>query len=329
MPITASEAEGGKCPVCGAAVDASEAEVQAELAEANAPAPTPEPLQRSHRAAWVLLGGLVLFAGAWALVVHFNAPRPPKPEVLPPAAAAPVEPRPALPPELEGEPLTPKVRELAAKAAAAERREAPVSAIEQKEPLAPGPKMDVSGGEAKLTENADGSFTVSALDGKTRVKLSGQIGTLRVSKLDGTAMLDATKLKAQEVIFDGEVTGRAQAKIVSHGASVRMNGNLGGQSQVLVNAAEGTVIVGAEDGTAGRISENARLTVTAKNVTIGGTIDGEKTRVKVTLSSGGSLRFTELAGEARMEVRKGKKTDPEPRIDAGTIAPTAKYTPPK
>jgi hypothetical protein len=119
---------------------------------------------------------------------------------------------------------------------------------------------------------------------------------LVVSGLERGAVLDCSELDAAEVIVTGAITGGSRLAIRAPGGIVRFLAGVEGRSDV---------------------------DVTTRAVEFQSRIAGAGTRVRVTLTAGGSLGFAEIADPARLEYRKSAPDDPDPAVTRGKVSPPA------
>jgi hypothetical protein len=119
------------------------------------------------------------------------------------------------------------------------------------------------------------------------------------SKIDQDSKVTVT---AKDVEFHGKVDVRARVTVTAPGGRVTF-------SEPTAPGKEGS-----------KIDQDSKIFVTAKDVDFRGTITGQNTRAFVTLTRDGSLKFKGLEGTARIEYRKADPSDPEPTVEAGTLA---------
>ncbi|MBI2804892.1 MAG: hypothetical protein HYX68_07925 [Planctomycetes bacterium] len=152
------------------------------------------------------------------------------------------------------------------------------------------------------------------------VKL-GSVKTLHVAAVNAKAVLDASASAASEVVISGNVNSASRVMLSAPAGKVLLHGEINGGAQVEINAPGGKVRVRSDHATI--VNGDSKLTIHAKDVELLGAINGTRTEVIVTISSGGSLKFLAVNGGSRLHYRKALRSDPSLRIDAGTVAPTA------
>ena len=318
LPLVDDEARGATCPICKSSLK--------EGAPVAATAAAPPVVAPPRRSAFGLVCGVSLALLSAAILYLAVQPWDPfaanEPEVttkqdgrarevLPlPGSAAEAAPAPA--------PAPPNVEP-----AGGQAKQAPEPRPEPKKPAPPLANPAGLAADVVWLQGLDGEYAVGALTNGKGLKLSGRIKTLRVAQVDSGASLDASKLEAQEIIFTGRIDGGATVRLNAPGGKVEFRARVDGHSTLEVNAPRGTVAftAPAERGRPGStIDGDARVTITAKAVTFQGTINGTKTRVEVTLSRGGSLQCSQLAGAIRLHYRKADRADPEPTVRCGGIS---------
>jgi hypothetical protein len=295
LPLTDDEASVAACPACGGSLKPGAGP------RAPAAAAKPDESVAPPGAMRWLWGGAVLSLALtpWALSLVL-VPGPGAGRARP-ARARPAGPAPkgAAPQPSQasgkGEAAPPPARATAGKKAAP--RETPAAlappdespAEPQPEPVPPPAQLAMN--EVRL-DRPDGTCTLGALRGGSRMKLTGRVRTLRVGAVDAGSLLDASGLEAREVVFTDRVGGRSTVKLRAPGGTVEFHDRVDGDAQVFV---------------------------TARAVEFRGVIKGRRTHVLVTLTRGGRLRFREIAGSTRLHYRKAAPGDPEPRVEAGAV----------
>jgi hypothetical protein len=173
-------------------------------------------------------------------------------------------------------------------------------------------ELDVNGLEAE-------EIVFGRIANRSKVKLKGNVRTLKVGSMENDAELDASGLEAKEIVL-GRIAFRCKVKLNAPGGKIDFRGMLDGPSVLTILAPEGTVTFSE------RIDNDARLTITAKQVEFQGIIAGNQTLILVTLTPTGRIQFREIAGTARMLYRKANAADPEPVVQAGTVGSRAKFS---
>jgi hypothetical protein len=149
------------------------------------------------------------------------------------------------------------------------------------------------------------------------VILTGRVRKLHVDGIDTRSTLDASGLQAKEIVVSGKIDRRSTVRLNAGGGSVEVRGKIEGESRVEIAASGGSVVF--TEPSASKIDGNAQVFLTARSVDLRGPLNGTETRVVVTLTDGGTLRFKEIAGAALLCYRKNAPGDPAPRIEAGVI----------
>jgi hypothetical protein len=188
-------------------------------------------------------------------------------------------------------------------------------------PEPPAPRQVAAGGETNI-DMPDGQYVMGPLVNSSAARLTGKVRSLKVGPVEGGSTLDASALEAREIVFTDKIDGRSTVTVSAPGGRVEFRGPVADRSDVSVIAPGGSVTFAER----GQIDGESRVTITARDVDLGGTISGAATRVVVTLTRGGALKFREIAGAARLYWRKADKADPEVRLEAGRVQPPARLT---
>jgi hypothetical protein len=171
-----------------------------------------------------------------------------------------------------------------------------------------------------------GEYAVGKLSGGQRLRLVGTARRLTVEGLADGSLLDATGLTVQEVIFLGRVADGSTALVRTDGGVLFRSG-IDGRSRVAVEARfVGFVTPTTKTKPGSKIDGGAEVTIAARGVFFGGAIDGEGTRVDVTLGPPGGLSFAALDGAARLVYRTSRADDPPPSVSRGTVRGRAVFT---
>ena len=99
-------------------------------------------------------------------------------------------------------------------------------------------KSIVLGNITKLSDPA-GECTVKNLRNEDEVVLLGKIKSLKIAGAQGKAVLDASELEAQEILFAGDILGDSQVKLYAPRGSVVIQGVVQGSSRLEVIAPGG------------------------------------------------------------------------------------------
>jgi hypothetical protein len=322
LPRADDDVEATACPVCGYRRPESEPLTVAESVKVEEPPspPAEPPAPRPARARGGLFLGGALAAGLGLVsagVFWFAGSNWPTATVAPPApelVLAPVTPPPlavAPPPRFVPE-LAPAPRLARLKPPQVRPK---VAAVAE---LIPAPRPVVEAAELVRVDRPGQEYQLGRLDGK-RVRLVGQARRLVVAGLDDGAVLDATGLAVEDVLFTGPVAGGSTARVRADGAGgVFFAGPVTGGSRVAVEAG----FVGFVDVARGRGSEVAggsRVEVTARGVYLGGPVTGPDTRAEVTLTGGGVLWFEELDAGATLRYRAAAGAGPPEVLHRGAV----------
>jgi hypothetical protein len=182
--------------------------------------------------------------------------------------------------------------------------------------------VPVAPGKQQIDIRGDNSYRIYALLGQTELTLRGKVKTLRVGAIDGKAVLDASGLEAEEVLFEGRIGGGSTVKVNAPGGRVQFKSKVEGGSRVEVHAPDGSVSFrlptsAVKDGS--KIDGDSQVNVTARDAYFRGMVNGPATQVQVTLTKGGWLRFEEVSGGARLHYRKADPEDPQPDLHPGSV----------
>jgi hypothetical protein len=165
-------------------------------------------------------------------------------------------------------------------------------ALEVTEPRSAAESSDL----IKLNDSG-GTYTLPTLNGSTSMTLVGQIKTLEVAGLNGTARLDTSALKAE---------------------TIRITGPINGETQLILSAARGRIVF------EGSLNGAPQIRLTARSVEFAQPINGSG-RIDVTLARDGSLQFVELAGSTELIWRGASPDDSPPKISPGQIRGSARF----
>ncbi|MDB5312907.1 MAG: hypothetical protein JWO38_7109 [Gemmataceae bacterium] len=162
-----------------------------------------------------------------------------------------------------------------------------------------------------------------------KVTARGRVKRLIVSGLEAGAVLDCSELDAKEVVVLGKIDGGSQLMVRAPGGRVSFHAKVDGRSRVEVRAPGGTVTFETPTDTTGegsKIGGGARVDIKAKGVVFLGRITGTGTKVSVSLTTGGSLAFTEIDGPSRLEYGKADPDDPDPVVKRGKVGGSSVVT---
>lgn len=317
LPRTTSDSESA-CPVCGYSPtsDRSPPTPSAPVATVPLPAPIPAtPAPRPLPAAsprdpsllpWILagigFGGALVCAAGWYLA-STDLPR------LPDTVTA--------APEVVARELAPTPRRAPNPTEVAPPPRGIVIVIEKPNPWLVSREGDFA---VLHIDQPNDVYKLDILGAGNRLKLVGRAAKLSVDGVTGGAVLDATELVTKAVTFVGPIDGGSAVKLkVTEGGTVHVRGVLD-ESTLAVSATGGTVTF---DRRTGKAAVAGRVTVTARSVSFAAPVSGPATRVDVTLTGRGTLRFVELSDAAKILYRSSRPDDPPPVVTPGTIKDTA------
>ena len=224
------------------------------------------------------------------------------------------------------------------------------------------PKVIVLDPDVKIND-PDGEFRVDTLNKGKKLVLQGKVKTLIIRGANGGSFLDASLLEAHEIVIAGNINSGATVKLgkamslkiadvndrsvidasLTQAHSILLAGAINGGSTVKLSAApNGSVVIAGEVNDRGQleidapegkvllnsrnsscVNGNAKVRIVAREVELRGAVNGPKTHLDVTLTKAGSLKFERLHGGVELSWRKADAADPEPRIDAGEVNPSA------
>lgn len=266
----------------------------------------------------VVVGGMLLVAVGILTVMLWDpwAKRSTAdPYLIPPRAVTVV---PAAPPPA---PVAPSVPEVAPppRALVAMRAVADPPFVPGLE-MAPLPRSVVTLTELRVDRPTE-SFELPRIGEGNRVRLVGTVRKLTVGGVDGGAVLDASGLTAQEVSFSGKIDDGAMVSVRSVNGSVSIRERVVGRASLTIDAGTGYVSFptpSEKKGGGSAIGGGSRVRITAKTVTLIGTITGADTHVVVTLAAGGSLRVKAIDGPAKLHWRQADPTAAPPKVTVET-----------
>jgi hypothetical protein len=284
----------------------------------------------------LLIGGfLVVFAclGIGAVILLLNSPQD---ENLPKTVLPKTEPVVYLPSKVVKEkPKEPiKVRRIPIKPQPHQKQAEVLPAVEKAPPKENGKSQEpiklvktepqklnatwdvISLGDIVKINNPAMDYEVKLMNGR-EITLLGKVKSLTLHGANVNAVIDASELRAQEVILTGAVDGGSRVKLWAPEGTVLINGAIRGRSHVEIQAPGGKVVV--KGNAPPIINGESRLSIVARDVELLGEINGPKSFIEVTLTKAGSLKFTQLLGTARLHYGKQHGSDPEPRLDRGVV----------
>lgn len=311
------EENGDRCPCCNGALQ-------------DAPPPPPA---RSRRL-WLVLA--VPLLGCVAVAAYFAWPRPASPSNESPApiaqrpdpSASRAKPRPpvvvkqphpkqavALVEPPAGELILAPLRRDEDVVAQAEIL--PPPSIEQTAQQRPLPVEGKEVVKTLVLDRPNEIVTLESVNGDSHLRVTGRVRMLRLTDVDGEAVIDASKLQAERVIVLGKIMGKT--KVFLRAGYVEIRKGIHGDSDLMIDAGDGVVVFGKKGGVHGA----SRVVITARYVDLVGPLTGG-TLTKITLSPRGVLSFRYADGGARLEYRKSSEKDEDPTIHRGEVRGGAK-----
>jgi hypothetical protein len=178
------------------------------------------------------------------------------------------------------------------------------------------PHMELQQSEAILADEGDGRWILSNLDGREEVSLSGKAKRLTLRNFNGEAKVDTVDLDVEAIEVHGSIDGRAKIKLSALGGLVTFHNSVAGSTEVEVDAPGGRVIFLKDRSATAVVAGSTKLRITAQHVEFNSGMDGGS-RADVTLTKGGSLDYSFLAGGAELRYRNAAAGDPPPAIGKG------------
>lgn len=167
----------------------------------------------------------------------------------------------------------------------------PVAKLPKRNPWNPRPeprgsvvRVDAKEVHERRLDEPDGTAVVLDMNRDDRLTLTGRVRLLKVGSVGGRAVLDASKLVADEVLITGDLHAHAVVTVNAPGGRVTVGGHVKGNARLTVSAPAGEMIVAAASG---KLDGHAEVTVVAKDVDVQGTMS-DNARLIVTLTGGGT-----------------------------------------
>jgi hypothetical protein len=185
-----------------------------------------------------------------------------------------------------------------------------------------GWQVDVPAADTQWLSQPGGEHSIGQLENGRKVRLIGKVRALRVGRVAGGAVLDASRLDTQEINFVGPIEGGATVLLSAPSGRVQIHGRVDGHSRLQIDAPGGKVVFvkPATPGSPGtKIDGDSAVKIIAQSVELNGMLSGGGTLVEVTLTRDGHLKYRKIQGGARLHYRKADMRDPEPRLEPGTI----------
>ena len=141
--------------------------------------------------------------------------------------------------------------------------------------------------------------------------LLGKARTLKIRDINDQSLLNGSALDAHTVLA-GAVNSRSTLKLHTPKGRVEMLGEINESAQIDIAAPDGRIVFKGING-------NAKLTLLARDVEFQEAVNGPQTRIMLTFSKDGSLKFRRLSGGVWLHYRNADPRDPEPRIERGEV----------
>ena len=349
MPLARDEAAGTACPVCREPFyetvddqteapdlqDESQPVEQTEIEDDPQDVADDEPKRTLGLVIAIVAVVLVMLAGI--VLTGVFSPRSKEPAGASIDRKPVVTTRPDLPPDTQptdlaaASPANPLVKDKPAEPAEdipePPEQELPVL-VDEDPPMRDDEQQDLPewGDEVKLSD-PKGLYAVESVNSADRYVISGKIKTLQIGDINGQGAVVTKDLDAREIVVAGAINGEGVLRLDVPDASVTFLRSFNGASRIRVYAPGGKVVLGSDDKSlrdSGNVLGSSNVTIVARDVDLRGVLDGGS-RVKVTLTKGGSLRFSKIAGGAHLYYRKAESGDPELKIDRGGIIGGGKF----
>jgi hypothetical protein len=196
--------------------------------------------------------------------------------------------------------------------------------VEPPKKVAPRPigvvmKVDPRIAPKRHFDHPDDTAALPDLNSGDRVTLTGKVRVLRLGSVNGKGVLDASGLVAEEIVITGDLNNESQVLLNAPNGTVTVGGYVTGASKLTIAAPGGEVTVAGS----GRVSGGALVTVTAKRLEIKCPLSGNA-RANVTLTAPGALKLGLMEEGATVTYKKSAANDPAPTIEKGNIRGGAK-----
>ena len=183
-----------------------------------------------------------------------------------------------------------------------------------KPPLPPARNPVVVAGVTKL-DDPEGEYVVETVNNRT-VKLTGVVKRLKVGEVMNHGFLDASELVAKEIVIVRAIRSDSSVRLNAPNGKVEFGGPINSRCKVFIIAPNGAVTFKANGA---QVLGEAKLTIVAGCVDFQDRVQGWSTMVLLTLSSGGSLKFKEITGGAKVHYKRANPKDPDLDILAGSV----------
>lgn len=187
------------------------------------------------------------------------------------------------------------------------------------------PKAPPAQARVDVVNQPDSVHTVPAMKNGEHVVLRGQVRMLRVTGLDGGAILDATALQAGAVVISGTIAGGSVLKVNAPDSVVMVSASVLGKSRLEIKAPGGAVrffVPATPDRPESRIGGGSIVAIVARVVELRSDVDGADTKVTVSLTGNGSLKVAAVRDTAAVVY---KTEDERAQATAEVVAPTATF----
>jgi hypothetical protein len=165
------------------------------------------------------------------------------------------------------------------------------------------------------------TFNLDPIAEGNQIKLVGKVGKLILNGLADGARLDASELECGYASVKGPIEEASTLLLRVPNGNVHFSRPIQGGSKVDIHAPGGYVSFARpntnSDGA--KISGGSQVRVMARSVVFVGHIVGAKTLVDVTFTSGGSMRFYQIADSAKLHYRLDDPNSLAPRVTPGQV----------
>ncbi len=155
-------------------------------------------------------------------------------------------------------------------------------------------------------------YTLPLVNKHQAIRLRGQVQDLIIEGIEDRSTVDTSNLRVSTIKVTGEINGRSSLRVRSPGCVVTLAG-VNGNSRIHIDARDGMIIFGKE------VNGDSQLQLLGRHIEFRGPINGTKTKIFITFSRIGFLRFKELLGASEIIWRKQNLREPDPQIQSGSI----------
>jgi hypothetical protein len=173
-------------------------------------------------------------------------------------------------------------------------------------------KVDPKIAAVRNFDHPDDTAALPDLNTNDRVVLTGRLRALRIGSVNGKGSVDASGLIVEEIVITGDLNNEAVLNLNAPNGKVTLGGFVYGSSKVTITAPGGEVVVAKSS----RATGGAVLTVTAKRLEANGPLSGAA-KVHMTLTAGGTIKYTLMEDGAIITYKKAAPNDPAPSIERG------------